>query len=103
MSAPFQPALPAVSVSATTTSAATSNGAWYQQPQVRIYNAGPDLIHVAWGRVALLPSGTMTATTTDLPVPAGAVEVFSKGAADLIAYRANSSTATVWFTFGGGE
>lgn len=68
-------------------------------PNVQIYNAGPNLAFARWG------VGAQTAVAaTDVPIPAGAVVNFYKGAADTFAaICAAAQTATVYFTPGTGE
>lgn len=100
----FQPGAATATVSATTTSATAGGNLahWRTHPQLQVANAGPDTAFVAWGLVTELPSGTITATTTDYPVLAGSTVVLTKGAADLVAVVTGSGTATVYLTPGSG-
>ena len=59
-----------------------------------VYNLGPNLAFVRWG------VGAQTAVVTDLPIPVGVVEVFSKGVADTLAAVCSSGSATVYVTSG---
>lgn len=64
---------------------------------MRVYNAGTQLAFARWG------TGTQTATTSDMPLVPGVVEVFSKAYADdTFAAITSSSTATVYITPGEG-
>lgn len=64
---------------------------------MRVYNAGTAVVFVRWG------TGAQTATTADMPVVPGAVEVFAKAPADdTFAGITASSTATVYITCGEG-
>jgi hypothetical protein len=73
-----------------------------QRFQVRIYNAGPDTAFIRFG------DSTVTATSADVPIPSGAIEVmsFTVPEQDVTgAYMAAitaSGTATVYFTTGVG-
>lgn len=91
-----------VSISASTTSA---NVALSKTPsdrfQVRVYNAGSATVFINRG------SSTVTATTSNMPVPAGAIEVitFNNLPTNPITHVAaitSSGTATVYFTTGDG-
>lgn len=64
---------------------------------IRVYNAGTATVFVRWG------TGAQTATTADMPVVPGVVELFSKAPADdTFAGITASSTATVYITCGEG-
>jgi hypothetical protein len=64
---------------------------------VRVYNAGAATVFVNFG------ISTVTAATTDMPVPAGAIEVITVGPAVTHAAAITSAgTATVYFTSGRG-
>ncbi|WP_354686685.1 hypothetical protein [Cupriavidus necator] len=98
MSRAFSPN-PGTTVSIAATTASTSVSVATDQDKasaVRVYNAGPNDVRVRWG------AGAQTAVSGDVRVPAGAVEVFSKGNADTIAAKCDSGTATVEFTTGEG-
>lgn len=70
--------------------------------QVRIYNGGPDTAFIRFG------SSTVNATTADVPIPSGAIEVMTFTVPDQVttgAYMAAitaSGTATLYFTTGVG-
>lgn len=84
-----------VSISATTTSASATVSA--AQRDVRIVNAGTAAVFVRFG------TGTATATTSDMYMPAGAIEVFDKGTNDKVAAITASGTATVYIVTGEGQ
>lgn len=65
---------------------------------MRIVNAGPNTAFIRWG------VGAQTALATDMPILAGAIEVFSKAAdVDTVAaICAASQTATIYITCGEG-
>ena len=98
----FQPAGASVTVSATTTSAATTFSMANARSLRVAVKAGGDVVYVAWGLAATLPSNTITATTTDVAVLPGTTVVFAKGYADTVAVRADATTATVYLTVGSG-
>ena len=65
---------------------------------IRVYNAGLVTVFCRWG------AGAQTATTSDMPVVPGVVEVFSKAPGDdTFAGITASGTATVYTTCGEGE
>jgi len=65
---------------------------------LRVANAGPNTVFIRWGATA------QTAVTTDMPILAGTVEVFSKGAAtNVAAICAAGQTATLYLTCGEGQ
>lgn len=84
------------SISVTDTSgSSTFTGA--SAEQLRIYNAGNNMAFIRWG------AGAQTALTTDMPIPAGGIEVFYKGSNDtLAAICSTSSTTTLYCTSGRG-
>lgn len=96
----FTPTGATVAVSATTvtSNAALSAGNTTNGFDLRVHNAGSALAFVAFGA-----SSAITATTASMPVPAGAVEVFSCGSqiTHMAAITA-SGTATVYATPGQG-
>lgn len=64
---------------------------------MRVYNAGTQIAFCRWG------TGAQTATTGDMPLIPGVVEMFSKAwADDTFAAITSSSTATVYITCGEG-
>jgi hypothetical protein len=95
------------SISATSTSASatlattdTNTGTLGQGFNViRVVNAGPNTVFLRWG------VGTQTALTTDMPMLAGTVEVFTKSPNDttVAAICAATQTATVYITCGEGQ
>jgi hypothetical protein len=99
---PFQAfGIGTASASATTSSAATALTLPSQVPkrtQVRVYNAGSVTAFILFG------TSGVTATTGNMPVPAGAVEVLSvpEGTTHVATITA-SGTATVYFTAGEGN
>lgn len=65
---------------------------------IRVYNAGPAVVFI---RKSI---GGATATTSNMPVPPGIVEVFGTNFADsLSAVCATGQTATFYVTQGTGE
>lgn len=65
---------------------------------MRILNAGPSTVFVRFG------VGAQTAVTTDMPILAGSVELFTKTpATDTVAAITASSTATLYITCGEGQ
>lgn len=64
--------------------------------QVRIYNAGTATVFIKAG------SSTVAAAVTDLPVPAGAVEVLTVRGVTHIAGITAGGAATIYFTVGEG-
>lgn len=86
-----------VSLAATTASGSVAVATGQDKASaVRVYNAGPSAVRVRWG------VGAQTAVAGDVLVPAGAVEVFTKGNADTFAAKCDSGSATVEFTTGEG-
>lgn len=64
---------------------------------VRVYNAGPDIAYIRFG------SATDAATTSHIPLPAGAPELFTKGtAAYMAAITDAAKSATIIVTNGEG-
>lgn len=100
---PFAPASAGTSsISVTTTSA---RAAVKQQPtgahQLRLFNAGTATVFWAFG------DGTAVATTGDMPLPAGAIEVLtlpnaSNAPTTHVAAITASGTATLYMTTGQG-
>ena len=65
---------------------------------IRVYNAGPSLCFIRKGR------GSTTATTSNMPVPPGIVEVFGTNKADTVAaICASGLTTTLYVTQGTGD
>lgn len=86
------------STSATGTSGSNINsGTIGGHSVIRVYNAGTQLAFGRWG------TGAQTATTSDMPLVPGVVELFSKSwADDTFAAITSSSTATIYITCGEG-
>lgn len=90
-----------VSIAATTSSgqvalpARATNG----QDHIRVYNSGTTTAFIKQGT----SSSVVAATTTDVPIPGGGVEIFScpAGITNVAAIMA-SSTGTIYFTLGKG-
>jgi hypothetical protein len=89
--------LDATDVSSTPTN--PSAGVWGGHTIMRIVNVGPNTAFIRFG------VGAQTAVTTDMPIPSGAIEVFTKaGDADTVAaICAAAQTATVYVTCGQGQ
>ena len=91
MTTPFLPG------ATTSVAAGTSSGTAAVDPgaaQVRLHNAGSATVFVVFGAVA---------TTSDMPLPAGAIEVLSKPAGvTTVAAITASGTATLYVTSGVG-
>jgi hypothetical protein len=84
-----------VSLAATAASGSTALDAYAKV--VRLYNKGPNTAFIKFG------IGATTATTSDMPLPSGAIETFSKDRADTIAaICAATETATIYITVGEG-
>jgi len=102
MKIPFSPK-ESTSLAVTTTSGNVSLGAYVgtgqTRPQVRLYNKGAADIFIAFG------GNSVTALTSDMILPAGALEVLSLDEGALQRYIAAitlSGTATLYITTGGG-
>jgi hypothetical protein len=100
---PFQPLIvnsAAVSVSGTTASGSLNIAeAITTMPggrTCRVYNATSAVCFIKFG------GSTVTATTADMPIPPGAVEVFSIGDATYIAGITGGGTGTLYATPGFG-
>jgi hypothetical protein len=77
MAETFRPALPALSLAVSTSSASVA-----VNPAVdvlRIYNDGPDIARIRWG------VGAQTATTSDMAIPPNVISYFVKDRADTVA------------------
>lgn len=90
---PFQADGATITLAATTSSAG-STAVPTNSYQVRVHNVGPNLCFIRFGQ------GTMTATTSDLPLAVGATEIFTKGGASGVAAICGTGTATVYVTPG---
>jgi hypothetical protein len=64
---------------------------------VMLYNSGTTLAFCRWG------VGAQTAVATDVPIPAGTVQVFFKGVSDTVACIMASGTATIYVMPGNGR
>jgi hypothetical protein len=95
MAALFSPILTA-SLAVTTSTGRVALAA--DASTVRLYNAGTATAFVKFGDV------TVTAATTNMPIPAGAIEAFRPpGASTHIAAITSSGTATLYVTSGEGQ
>lgn len=101
---PFTPAIAGTSSIAVTTSTGL-RAAIKQQPtgshQLRLYNAGPSTVFWAFGDAAA------TASTSDIPLPSGAIEVItlsnpSNAPVTHVSAITASGTATFYLTTGQG-
>jgi len=62
---------------------------------IRVYNAGTVPVHIRWG------VGAQTATTSDMRVAPGTIEIFYKGtAADTVAVITDAGSASIDITPG---
>lgn len=86
-----------VKVSGSTTSAAGTLPSLNGSQDLRIYNASSAIAFVRWQNA----SGP-TATTSDIPIPAGGVEVFEANGAQYVAVILSTGTGDVYFTSGRG-
>ena len=95
---PFAPEPGSVITIAATTASASAALADPQKRagSIRVLNAGSSDVRVRWG------NGAQTAVATDMRIPAGAVEVFTKANADTVAAICDTGSTTVEFTFGEG-
>lgn len=83
-----------VKVAATTTSGSGTLETY--SAAVRVYNDGPNLAFVRFTH------GAGTATSADIPVPAGAIETFTVPGIDTASVICSVGTASVYFTNGEG-
>ena len=101
MSIPVQPfaytkGFPSLTLSGTTTSSQVRLDP--NSPQVMVDSYGSsDVTYIRWG------SGNQTAVTSDMRIPPGTVQVFSKGKADTLAGICGVSTSTLIITNGTGN
>ena len=87
----------AVSVSGTTASGALNLPSATMGSTVRVYNGTSVVVFIQFG------DSTVTATTANMPIPAGGVEVFAIGSAiTYIAGITASGTGTLYATTGRG-
>ena len=95
----FSPiATTAVSVSASTASGALTMPTTPANPTVRVYNSTAVVVFIKFG------TSTVTAATTDTPIPAGGVEAFSINPnVTHIAGITASGTGTLYATTGFGS
>ena len=93
---PFLPTNDAGPLAATTTSGSTNVVINKDNDSIRLYNAGPNDVCVHFD------IGTTAAVTTNMRIPVGGVETFTKGKADHIAAICATGTATVYITTGEG-
>jgi hypothetical protein len=81
---------------AATTSSGTRVAVPTRNGTIRLFNAGTTTVFIKAG------GATVAATTSDLPIPPGVIEVISKGGATHISGITNSDSATVYVTPGEG-
>jgi hypothetical protein len=94
--ATFAPRWPAQSISVTTTSASATLNTGYGDV-LRLYNAGSATIFIR------VTTGAGTALTTDLAMPAGAIETFTIGGTDdTVSAITASGSATLYINQGEG-
>lgn len=62
----------------------------------RVYNAGPNMAFIRFS------TGATSAVVTDMPIPVGDIETFTKGSADTVAAICSAGTAALYFTNGEG-
>ena len=74
-----------------------------QYQAVRLYNAGPDVVHVRFGNASPTATIASGATKGDVPIPVGDIEVFPVGQALFVAGICPTSTATLFITPGEGQ
>jgi hypothetical protein len=80
------------------TAASSSVAVDTKAPSLYVYNAGTNIAFVRWTQ------GASTATVTDLPIPAGSLQVFSKGPADTFSAICSSGlTTTLYVSAGAGS
>lgn len=84
-------------VTADTTAGGVQQAILASAPAIRVWNEGAVKVRIRWGK------GAQTATTSDMALAPGAIEVFTKGDADTIAVLTAASTAVVNITPGTGE
>lgn len=97
---PFTPTGATVALSATGTSSQSAISGFPSTSGsgvMRVVNAGTAIAFIKWG------SSAPTATTADMPILPGAIEVFSVGTTTNVAAITASGTATVYFTPGNGQ
>lgn len=92
---PFRAGSGTVNIAAGTTSGRVQITSSTGLGEYRVYNSGASTVFIKEG------DGTVTATTSDLPIPAGAVEVLSFGSTYIAAITA-TGTCTIYFTPGDG-
>lgn len=94
----FQPNGSTVNLSVTTSSASVALTGSGTGANVRVYNAGSDTIFLAFGT-----SGVTAATTTGIPIPSGAIEMYTLPPTFTHAAAITASgSATAYFTTGQG-
>jgi hypothetical protein len=94
---PFGPMGATVKVAANTGSQRAAFSSSPDSKEVRVHNAGSVLAFIEFGDATVV-----AAAATSIPLPAGAVEVFSVGACTNMAVILGSSTADVYATPGKG-
>lgn len=87
-------------ISATSTSSSASwTGACITTEQFRVVNVGPNTAFFRCG------VGAQTALTTDVAIPSGIIEIYTKGSLTdtCAAITSGANTATLYFTAGTGD
>lgn len=97
---PFKPADASTSLTPVTTTASTNRTALKrsgnENTHVRLFNAGAALVFLRFGDV------TVSASASDFPLPAGAVEVIDIGACSHMDAVTASGSSSVYVTCGKG-
>lgn len=95
---PLYPNAASSSLAVTASTAASTATAITPSPQVMVTNVGPSTAFIAFGTSAV------AATTTSIPVPAGAIEVFTLDSNQgYVSAITSTTTAAVYFTGGRGN
>jgi hypothetical protein len=95
---PMQASTVNISVAATTANVLIEN--FSGANQIRVFNNGSATAWIEFGG-----SGVVATLTSSIPIPAGAIEVFSVGSAASTVYAAAiaaASTGSIYFTPGSG-
>lgn len=97
--APFQYCQTKTVSATSTTSSAAFTGACITTEQVRVVNVGPNTAFFRCG------VGAQTAVTTDVAIPSGIAEIYTKGSLTdtCAAITSGANTATLYFTAGTGD
>lgn len=96
----FQPAFgrgQTVTAATTSTAATAFTGIDVANTELYVFNSGTGIAFARWG------VGAQTATTADVPLPPGSVQVFNKGSADNFAAISAAGTNAVLIITGKGR